>query len=159
DGRGLRLEDLAARMHLDQKQRHRLRKMLEELLDEGMIEKADGGRYRLPGADGEDEEADVAVEAKGVGGSIRVHPAGEGFGEGDDREDDVFVAARDRGAAMDGDRVEIVTWAGPKGTEGRVVRVVERGRAKITGTLRGAAHHLMLEPDDPRIQGTVALED
>src|SRR5262249_19197807 len=76
-----------------------------------------------------------------------------------DREDDVFVSAGDRGAAMDGDRVEIVTWAGPKGTEGRVVRVVERGRAKVTGTLRGAGHNLLLEPDDPRIQGTVALED
>ena len=159
DGRGLRLEDLAARMHLDPKARHRLRKMLEDMLDEGMIEKAGGGRYRLPGADGEDDAHPVAVEAKGVIGSIRVHPAGYGFVERDDREDDAFVSAQDRGSAMDGDRVEIVTWAGPKGTEGRVVRVVERGRAKITGTLRKAARDLYLEPDDPRIQGTVALED
>src|SRR5262245_42973851 len=128
--RGLRLEDLAARMHLDGKARHRLRKMLEEMLEAGMIEKAGSGRYRLPGQNGEEEEMPVAVEAKGVVGSIRVHPAGYGFVERDDHEDDVFVSAGDRGAAMDGDRIEIVTWAGPKGTEGRVVRVVERGRAK-----------------------------
>src|SRR5262249_51469228 len=95
-------------------------------------------------------EVPAAVEKAGVKGRIRVHPAGYGFVERDDGEDDVFVAARDRGAAMDGDRVEVLTWAGYKGTEGRVVRILERGRAKLTGTLRQEGRRALLQPDDPR---------
>jgi ribonuclease R len=94
-----------------------------------------------------------------IHGRIRVHPAGYGFVERDDGEEDVFVAARERGLAMDGDRVAVVTWPGYKGTEGRVETVLARGRAKLTGTLRLAGRHATLEPDDPRVQGTVALPE
>src|SRR5215467_7882905 len=103
--------------------------------------KNQGGQHRLPQKQ-EEEEGDGAPDAvpaagvkPGVTGRIRVHPAGYGFVERDDGEDDVFVAARHRGAAMDGDHVEILVWAGYRGPEGRVGRILERGRAKITGTL------------------------
>jgi ribonuclease R len=98
----------------------------------------------------------------GVVGRIRVHPAGYGFVERDDGEADVFVPARFRGNALDGDRVRVATWVGYKGTEGRVEEVVQRGRAKLTGLLRALGHTMILEPDDPRIAttwGHVALEE
>src|SRR5262249_50269884 len=44
----------------------------------------------------------------------------------------------------------------------RVGRVLERGRAKLTGTFRvggGGAQQGALEPDDPRVQGAVVLEE
>jgi ribonuclease R len=100
--------------------------------------------------------------AGGVLGRIRVHPAGYGFVERDDGEVDVFVPARYRGTALDGDRVRVTTWLGVKGTEGRVDDVVERGRAKLTGLVREQGHQRFLEPDDPRIASTyghVMLED
>ncbi len=90
-------------------------------------------------------------------GRIKVHPAGYGFVVPDDKSEDVHVSARNRGAAMDADTVEIESWPDGRGIEGRVLRVVSRGRAKITGQLAGAGRTLFLEPDDPRIPSHVTL--
>ncbi|ACY17449.1 ribonuclease R [Haliangium ochraceum DSM 14365] len=84
-------------------------------------------------------------------GRITVHPAGYGFVELEDGTGTVFVPARHRGAALDGDRVVLNTWSGYKGTEGRVIEVLSRGRAKLTGTLQRTGRAVYLEPDDPRI--------
>jgi ribonuclease R len=93
-------------------------------------------------------------------GRITVHPAGYGFVETDDGRD-VFIPAKYRGASLDGDRVSVSTWAGVKGTEGRVEEVLARGRARLTGQIKRAGRSIYLEPDDPRIAadyGKVALD-
>jgi ribonuclease R len=90
-------------------------------------------------------------------GRIKIHPAGYGFVVPDDKSEDVHVSARNRGTAMDADAVEIEAWPGVRGVEGRVMRVVARGRAKITGQLVRAGRHTILQPDDPRITGPVNL--
>ena len=71
--------------------------------------------------------------ARTLVGRIKIHPVGYGFVVPDDKSEDVHVSARNRGAAMDADTVEIQAWPGIRGTEGRVLRVIARGRAKITG--------------------------
>jgi ribonuclease R len=90
-------------------------------------------------------------------GRIKIHPAGYGFVVPDDKSEDVHVSARNRGAAMDADTVEIEAWPGVRGVEGRVVRVTARGRAKITGQLARLGRQQVLQPDDPRITGPVSL--
>ncbi|HKA89463.1 MAG TPA: ribonuclease R [Haliangiales bacterium] len=146
-GRGpATMEELVGRLELDAKTRHRLRKLVAELVSAGGVEKAPGGRFRLPGQ--------TAAAPAGVVGRIRVHPAGFGFVERDDGADDVFVPARFRGGALDGDRVRLSTWLGYKGTEGKVEEVIERGRAKLTGRVRRAGNAFALEPDDPRVVST-----
>ncbi len=90
-------------------------------------------------------------------GRIKIHPVGYGFVVPDDKSEDVHISPPNRGAAMDGDTVEIEAWMGARGVEGRVLRVVERGRAKITGQLVRRGRHQMLQPDDPRISGLVGL--
>ena len=90
-------------------------------------------------------------------GRIKVHPVGYGFVVPDDNSEDVHVAARNRGTAMDGDTVEVDSWVGVRGFEGRVVRVVSRGRAKVTGQLARAGRVVRLQPDDPRITGVVTV--
>jgi ribonuclease R len=92
-----------------------------------------------------------------LSGRIKVHPAGYGFVVPDDSSEDVHVSARNRGTAMDGDTVEIDSWEGARGFEGRVARVVSRGRAKVTGQLSRAGRRIQLQPDDPRITGIVTL--
>jgi ribonuclease R len=92
-----------------------------------------------------------------VSGRIKVHPAGYGFVVPDDNSEDVHVSARNRSNAMDGDTVSVEVWAGVRGFEGRVMRVLVRGRAKITGQLIRAGRQIALQPDDPRITGSVAL--
>jgi ribonuclease R len=189
---GLKMHELAQKLGLDTKGSHRLRRLLEELQASGAVERAPGARYRVPAAEGADDAAPMggpppagaeeartgALEARtgaelasatkvpakpGAVGRLRVHPAGYGFVERDDGEADVFVPARFRGAALDGDRVRLSTWMGYKGTEGRVEEVVSRGRAKLTGILKvGGKRQVYLEPDDPRIASTygyVGLEN
>src|SRR4051812_27870892 len=95
----------------------------------------------------------------GAKGRIVVHPAGYGFVTRDDGEADVFVPARYRGAALDGDTVRLRTWLGHKGTEGSVEEILERGRARITGVLRRQGRATVIEPDDPRIPGGVVRVD
>src|SRR5438034_1036738 len=48
---GVKAMELAQTLTLDAKARHRLRKALEELENEAKIERAPGGRYRLPEAE------------------------------------------------------------------------------------------------------------
>jgi ribonuclease R len=82
-------------------------------------------------------------------GRITVHPAGYGFVATPDGT--VFVPAKYRGTSLDGDEVALDTWPGVRGTEGRVVEVLARGRARLTGVLRRVGRAVYLEPDDPRI--------
>jgi ribonuclease R len=97
------------------------------------------------------------LPARTLTGRIKIHPAGYGFVVPDDKSEDVHVSARNRGAAMDADTVEIEAWPGVRGVEGRVLRVIARGRAKITGQLARLGRQQVLQPDDPRIAGTVTL--
>ncbi len=88
-------------------------------------------------------------------GTLRVNPAGFGFVIRKDGLDDVFIGNRHRELAMDGDEVAISTWPGPKGTEGRVERVVSRGRKRLVGIVKKSGRNLLLEADDPRISATI----
>src|SRR5262245_16886235 len=103
------------------------------------------------------DDSDKGRKPHVVAGRIKVHPDGYAFVVPDDRSEDIHIAARKRGAAMDSDRVEVEWWIGPRGLEGRGAAVLERGRGKITGQIVGAGKMLRLEPDDPRITGPVAL--
>ena len=94
-------------------------------------------------------------------GRISVHPAGYGFVAVEEGSDDVFVPAKYRGEAMDGDRVRLGTWDGYKGTEGRVIDILDRGRAKLTGVIEREKRGLHVTPDDPRVAadyGSITLE-
>jgi ribonuclease R len=160
---GVRMNDIASQLGLPAKARQRLGALLEELCESGDAEHKSGGLFAATSFEtGEGLAYDPAryepPRGPVVAGRIRVNPAGYGFVERDDGEEDVFVAGRNRNSAMDGDRVEVTTWMGHKGTEGRVLRVTGRGRAKLSGVLRSAGRTFYLEPDDPRVQGTVALE-
>ena len=88
--------------------------------------------------DSSDEGGFSGLSTRKISGRIKIHPAGYGFVVPDDKSEDVHVSARNRGAAMDADTVEIEAWPGINGIEGRVLRVLARGRAKITGQLVAA---------------------
>ena len=79
----------------------------------------------------------ATTPARVVTGRIKVHPDGYAFVVPEDHTEDIHVNARSRGAAMDADRVEVEWWVGGRGLEGRVRKVIERGRGKITGQIEG----------------------
>jgi ribonuclease R len=175
DPRGLKATEIVVRLRGTAKTRHRIRRLMGELVEDGVIERGPGGRYFIVGLHLSPSAAPATAAAPpaqpasddkapsrgspltGVIGRILVHPAGYGFVEREDGDDNIFIAARYRGGALDRDRVLVKTWLGYRGPEGRVVEVLQRGRAKLTGTLTLAGRSVVLEPDDPRISGPVLL--
>ncbi len=174
----MKATEIVERSGADKKTRHRVRRLLAELIEAGQIERGPGKRYSLSGTVALEQVVPVPAFAKPdvasrppvptpalpplpadtVYGRILVHPGGFGFVQRDDGGDNVFVAARYRGVAMDRDKVALKIWQGFRGPEGRVLSIIERGRARLTGTVEIIAYQAMLRPDDPRIQARVFLE-
>ena len=91
-------------------------------------------------------------------GRIKIHPAGYGFVVPDDKSEDVHVSARNRGAAMDADTVEVETWpGGQRRRRARAARARARPRQDHRPARPRAASEQVLQPDDPRIAGPVTL--
>lgn len=80
-----------------------------------------------------------------------VNPGGYGFAERLDGGGTVFIPRVRMGAAMDGDEVEVHSWPSEKGHEGEIVRIVRRGRTRLTGSVRKIGRAQVLECDDPRV--------
>lgn len=80
-----------------------------------------------------------------------VHPAGFGFAERLDGGGSVYIPRGRLGGALDGDEVEVLSWASEKGFEGEIVRIVRRGRTRLTGSVRSLGRARVLECDDPRV--------
>lgn len=176
DARGLKATELLLLLGADQKTRHRVRRLIGELIEEGVLERGPNKRYQLINwtppvssrpaptpARGEQPKPERAPTSSAtprpaILGRILVHPAGYGFVEREDGEDNVFIPARYRGGSFDGDRVAIKIWAGYRGPEGKVVEIVSRGRARLTGLLSRESRGLTLLPDDPRLEGPVLLD-
>ena len=135
---------------LDAKGRDRVqvRKALRDLERAGEIVRIRKNRYVLP------SEADLII------GKLSIHQAGYGFLVPEKSgEPDIFVAAENTGTAMNGDRVVVrISRDIPSRrakdrhrAEGRVIRILERGRDTIVGTLQHSKNFYYVVPDDPRI--------
>lgn len=74
-------------------------------------------------------------------GTIRVHQRGFGFLIPDDRSKfplDIFIPRRATKGAVDGDIVEVAVntrFVSEKGPEGRVLKILRRGRSHVAGTI------------------------
>src|ERR1700724_3723935 len=126
--------EIARHLGLKGRERVEVRKTLRELEHAGEIVRIRKNRYVLP------SEADL------VTGKLSIHQAGYGFLVPEKSgEPDIFVAAENTGTAMNGDRVvvRVSRDVSPRRakdrhlrTEGRVIRILERARDTIVGTLQ-----------------------
>ena len=132
-----------------------VRKTLRELERAGDIARIRKNRYILPA------EADL------VTGKLSIHQVGFGFlAQEKSGEPDIFIAAENTGTAMNGDRVVVrVNRDVPKRRakdryrqEGRVIRILERARETIVGTLQHSKNFYYVVPDDPRIVHNVYVQ-
>ncbi|MFN2542787.1 MAG: ribonuclease R [Chthoniobacterales bacterium] len=149
DYRPLDGAEIARDLGVKSNQRVALRNSLRELERAGEIVRIRKNRYVLPA------EADL------VTGKLSIHQVGYGFLVPETPgQPDVFIAAENTGTAMHGDRVVArVSRDVParrakdrKGrSEGRVIRILERARDKIVGTLQQTRNFYYVVPDDPRI--------
>jgi len=145
----LNLQELAAALRLQKKEKRNLERVLARLEGSGQIARIkQGNRYALPLA------ADL------VPGRIRMNRQGVGFLQpADPKLPDIRIPHDATSTAMHGDRVLVRRDAVPRfrrgrraGEEtGRVVRVLERARTQLVGTLQRGRRFLYVIPDDPRI--------
>src|SRR5437867_928869 len=148
DYRPLDKMDMVRKLGLTGNERIALRKILRELERTGEIARIRKNRYVLPA------EADL------VTGKLSIHQAGYGFlATETPGEPDIFIAAENMGTAMHGDRVvaRIDRDLLPQRAkdrrgrcEGRVIRILERARDTIVGTLQHSRNFYYVIPDDPR---------
>src|SRR6185295_16846190 len=97
-----------------------------------------------------------------VAGRLQGNPAGFAFVVPDDPgADDVYVPVAAVRPAMHGDRVLVrVERLRRRGrTEGRVVKVLERGARRVIGTVRRGRTAAVLVPRDPRITTPIVVTD
>ena len=129
--------------------RAELNQLLRQLEQAGEIARIRKNRYVLPA------EADL------VTGHLQMHQAGYAFLTSEKPgEPDLFIPAENTGTAMHGDKVvaritrdQAYTRArtGRSRAEGRVIRILERARDSIVGTLQRSKNFYYVVPDDPRI--------
>jgi ribonuclease R len=153
--------EIAQALGLKGRERVTVRQTLRELEHAGEIVRIRKNRYVLPA------EADL------VTGKLSIHQAGYGFLVPEKAgEPDVFIAAENTGTAMNGDRVvarmsrDLPTrrakiragQALKHRSEGRVIRILERARDTIVGTLQHSRNFYYVVPDDPRLVHDVYVQ-
>ncbi|PYL55416.1 MAG: hypothetical protein DMF29_02480, partial [Verrucomicrobia bacterium] len=153
--------EIAQALGLKGRERVDVRKTLRELEHAGEIARIRKNRYVLPA------EADL------VTGKLSIHQAGYGFLVPEKAgAPDIFIAAENTGTAMNGDRVvarisrDVPTrrdkvragQASKNRSEGRVIRILERARDTIVGTLQHSPNFYYVVPDDPRLVHNVYVQ-
>lgn len=144
----LNVPELLERLGLRPNQQQEIQQNLRELERRGEITRTKGNRY-IPSS-----EADL------VPGQIRMNRQGKGFLQPDDpafRE--IVIPENATSTALHGDRVLVrrdVKRPGlrpgmPAPETGTVIRILERRRTQIVGTLQRGKQFLYVIPDDPRI--------
>ncbi len=129
-------------LRAQKRQKEELRHILQQLEDQGKIIHLRGGAFGL------------AERLKLVTGKLEVQRSGVGFVICDDkRRKDIFINPGNMGDAWHGDRVAlaVLPQRGGKRAEGRIVRVIERGRNTLSArVLRVMGSSVLCQPTDPK---------
>ncbi|TLD71853.1 ribonuclease R [Phragmitibacter flavus] len=146
--------EILAQVGLKPGQQQALQEVLKEMEREGKIIRTKGNRYIM---------ADAADLISGV---LQINRAGKGFLQPDEAGmKEIVVPENATGTALHGDRVLVRKEVRLKGlrqtTEederGTVVRILERNRSQLVGTLQKSKQFLFVIPDDPRIQQNIMV--
>lgn len=140
--------ELLRLLRLPPNRQQELQKSLHRLEQSGRIARSKGNRYLLS------READL------VPGRIRINRQGKGFLQPDDTGlKEIVIPEVATGTAMNDDRVLVrrdvrpqrLRPARPEAETGAVIRILERKRTQIVGTLQRGREFLFVIPDDPRL--------
>ncbi|HZL43197.1 MAG TPA: ribonuclease R, partial [Verrucomicrobiae bacterium] len=144
----LNIPGLLQQLRMPPNRQQELQRVLRQLEQTGRVARIKGNCYIQP------READL------IPGRIRMNRQGKGFLQPDDPGlKELVIAESATGTAMHEDRVLVRRDVRPKGLRpdapepagGTVVRVIERRRTQMVGTLQSSRQFLYVIPDDPRI--------
>lgn len=138
----MKFKEIAMLLQVSKEQRDDLRKILEELEEEGKIFLSKRGKY-------------CKGEAKRLTGIYRTSLKGFGFVVIEGENSDIFVEEKDTAGAFDGDKVEVIITKESQGRsrEGKIVRIVERGILRVVGLyqMRPGKNYGFVIPDNQKI--------
>lgn len=123
-------------MHSDE-DRSMLSTALDELINEYVLFKGEGGQYQNRN------------QAGIVEGKISINRAGMGFLDLEDRES-IRIDAKSQNTALHGDTVLVKCF--PWQSYGEVIKILKRSRNHIIGTYVNTKKGLMFVPDDEKLQ-------
>ena len=142
----LSAENLQRHLRVTPEQEPEFQRTLRKLERDGEIVQIKGARYAL------------ASDADLIPGRIRMNRSGRGFLQPDDPNiKEISIAESATGTALHEDRVLVRRDVRRKNfrdgdqENGTVVRILERKRTQIVGTLAQSKQFLYVIPDDPRI--------
>ncbi|MFA5074305.1 MAG: ribonuclease R [Nitrospirota bacterium] len=156
-GKPVMIRELVRQLKLTPADRHALKQVLNELVLSGELVKTRGNRYGLPDK--------MSLET----GTFQAHPAGYGFVLPEKKgKSDVYISARGRFDAMDGDKVMVRVSPPPERRkksvekrEGVIIRILERAHTKIVGTFElpvpGTTGFAFVTSFDPKITQDVII--
>ena len=123
-GRPLTLVSLAGHLRLKgSRNEGALRRRLKAMVRDGQLIRNRAREYCLA------HHLDLVV------GRVRAHKDGYGFLTPDSGEEDVYLSSREMGRLWDGDRVAARISDTHRGSEGRVVEILERAVREVAGRL------------------------
>jgi ribonuclease R len=143
----LKSKELARMLDVGPAEYRTFRRLLARLERAGTIYKVKGRRFA------------VAASLDLVAGRISVTRDGHGFVRPDEPGEDVYVPAHRLTTAMDGDHVVARVERRPRGRsrEGSVIRVLERARDSVVGTLHLGRKLSYVVPLDARLRRDVLI--
>lgn len=146
-GRPAKPKELAKRLGVPTHDYRGFKRMLAGLERAGKVIRTRGNRYALP------SHIDV------VSGTLSLTRKGDGFVRPADGGEDVFVPGSWLDTAMDSDRVAVRIERKPRGRnrEGRVIRVLERARETVVGTLHRGKKLTYVTPLDIRLNKDIVI--
>jgi ribonuclease R len=134
-----------------------LQRLIRSLEQTGKITRTKGNRYILS------READL------IPGTIQINRQGKGFLRPDDSTvKEIMIPESDTSTALHGDRVLVRRKVRTRGLRpdrgmeqetGSVIRILERKRSQIVGTLQRGRQFLYVRPDDPRMQQDIYVPE
>lgn len=166
---------LARRLEIPVENRSELRKTIESLIKDGVVQEGKKATYLL-----------VTAPQEGLTGTLKFHPKGHAFfypaltdpqnlAMGIDLValDRVYVSRRDTGTALDGDRVLLalqktipkrpfrtrqeLTPDRPDEPRGKVLNVISRRSGRVVGTYQKKKNFEWVDCDDKAIDGRIEL--
>jgi ribonuclease R len=152
----LNVPELLRALKLPPNRQQELQRVLRALEQSGRVARIKGNRYIEP------READL------IPGKIRMNRAGKGFLQPDDPAlKEIAIPGNATGTALHEDHVLVRRDVKPQGLRNRggdentgsVIRILERRRTQIVGTLQRSKQFLYVIPDDPRMPQDVYVPE
>lgn len=137
----MKAKDLARALGLPPTEYRAFKELLRTLERSGKVYRVKGNRYGIP------DSLNLVV------GRAALTRNGDAFVRPDGGGGDLYVPAVDLASALDGDRVVVRIERRPPGRspQGRVVKVLERARGTVVGTLHRARRFAYVVPLDRRM--------